>query len=155
MKFKNPLLSVKNMELSKIFYSDVLGLKVIEDWGANVTLTGGFCLQTEETWKGFIRKEDDIIYGDATEMYFEEDNFDAFIKKLETFESIKYVHPVIEFSWGQRGVKFRDPDGHIIEVGENINSVCKRFADMGMTEDEIAVRMDVPLKTVKAFLRRK
>ena len=39
MKFKNPLLVVKDMKKSKEFYKNVLVLDVIMDFGANVTLT--------------------------------------------------------------------------------------------------------------------
>lgn len=152
MKFKNPLLVVSDMEKSKKFYKDVLNLRVIMDFGANVTLTGGLCLQTKETWMGFIdAKEEDIIFGgNNAEIYFEEDDFDAFAEKLKGIDDIDYVHPVIEHRWGQRVVRFYDPDRHIIEVGENMKFVCRRFLDSGMTEEEVAVRMDVPLKFVQA-----
>ena len=152
MKFKNPLLVVSDMEKAKKFYKDVLNLRVIMDFGANVTLAGGLCLQTKETWMGFIdAKEEDIIFGgNNAEIYFEEDDFDAFAEKLKGIDDIDYVHPVIEHRWGQRVVRFYDPDRHIIEVGENIKMVCRRFLDSGMTEEEVAVRMDVPLKFVQA-----
>ena len=152
MKFKNPLLVVSDMEKSKKFYKDVLNLRVIMDFGANVTLAGGLCLQTKETWMGFIdAKEEDIIFGgNNAEIYFEEDDFDAFAEKLKGIDDIDYVHPVIEHRWGQRVVRFYDPDRHIIEVGENLKFVCRRFLDSGMTEEEVAVRMDVPLKFVQA-----
>ena len=152
MKFKNPLLVVSDMEKAKKFYKDVLNLRVIMDFGANVTLTGGLCLQTKETWMGFIdAKEEDIIFGgNNAEIYFEEDDFDAFAEKLKGIDDIDYVHPVIEHRWGQRVVRFYDPDRHIIEVGENMKFVCRRFLDRGMTEEEVAVRMDVPLKFVQA-----
>lgn len=151
MKFKNPLLVVSDMEKSKKFYKDVLNLRVIMDFGANVTLTGGLCLQTKETWMGFIyAKEEDIIFGgNNAEIYFEEDDFDAFAEKLKGIDDIDYVHPVIEHRWGQRVVRFYDPDRHIIEVGENMKFVCRRFLDSGMTEEEVAVRMDVPLKFIQ------
>lgn len=58
MKFKTPLLVVTDMEQSKKFYKDVLGLRGIMDFGANVTLTGGVCLQTKEKGK---RKWSSII----------------------------------------------------------------------------------------------
>ena len=152
MKFKNPLLVVSDMEKSKKFYEDVLGLCVILDFGANVTLTGGLCLQTKETWMEFIdAKEEDIIFGGKNaEIYFEEDDFDAFAERLKGLKNIDYVHPVIEHRWGQRVVRFYDPDKHIIEVGENLKMVCRRFLNSGMTEEEVAVRMDVPLKFVQA-----
>ena len=152
MKFQNPLLVVTDMEVSKRFYKEVLGLEVILDFGANVTLTGGVCLQTKETWMDFIgAKENEIIFcGKNAELYFEEDGFDAYADKLNSLNCVAYVHPVIEHLWGQRVVRFYDPDGHIIEVGENMKFVCRRFLDSGMTEEEVAVRMDVPMKFVQA-----
>ena len=152
MQFKNPLLVVSDMEKSKKFYKDALGLDIILDFGANVTLTGGLCLQTKETWMEFIdAKEEDIIFGGKNaEIYFEEDDFDAFAERLKDLKNIDYVHPVIEHRWGQRVVRFYDPDRHIIEVGENMKTVCRRFLDSGMTEEEVAVRMDVPLIFVQA-----
>ena len=152
MKFQNPLLVVTDMEASKKFYKEVLGLEVILDFGANVTLTGGVCLQTKETWMDFIgAKENEIIFcGKNAELYFEEDDFDAFAEKLKMMDDMVYVHPVLEHRWGQRVVRFYDPDRHIIEVGENMKTVCRRFLDSGMTEEEVAVRMDVPLIFVQA-----
>ena len=58
--------------------------------------------------------------------HFEEDNFDEFADKLKECD-VEYVHPIVEHSWGQRVVRFYDPDKHIIEVGENMKIVCKRF----------------------------
>ena len=152
MKMKNPLIVVKDMEKSKEFYREVLGLRVISDLGANAVLTGGLALQSEGSWKDFISKE--LSFGgNDSEIYFEEDNFDDFAEKLEKVSGIEYVHPVKEHRWGQRVVRFYDPDKHIIEVGENMKFVCKRFADSGMTNEEIAERMDVPVKVVNAYLR--
>ena len=88
MKFKNPLLVVTDMEASKAFYKKVLGLRVIMDFGANVTLTGGVCLQTAQSWQDFIgARTSDITYGGRdAEIYFEEDDFDKFIEKLNGCE---------------------------------------------------------------------
>ena len=49
MNLKSTLLVVKDMDASKAFYAEVLGLSVEQDFGANVTLTGGLCLQTEDS----------------------------------------------------------------------------------------------------------
>ena len=155
MKFKNPLLAVTDMEKSKSFYFQVLGLRVTADFGANVTLTGGVCLQTLDSWREFIgASEQDIIFRSKNaELYFEEDDFDSFINRLEQMDNIEYVHPVKEHSWGQRAVRIYDPDKHIIEIGENLKSVCLRFIDSGMSQQQTAERMDVPLKFVKACTR--
>ena len=154
MKLKNPLLAVRDMERSKTFYREVLGLHVVMDFGANVTLTGGLCLQTLDTWTDFLGKEvEEIRFGaNDSEVYFEEDDFDGFLKKLEQMPDIVSLG-VVEHGWGQRVVRLYDPDRHIIEVGENMKSVCRRFRDQGMTPEQIAARMEVPLKFVTGCLR--
>ena len=58
MKLKNPMLVVTDIDKSVAFYKKVFGLHVIMDFGANKTLTGGLALQTVETYKDFIRKND-------------------------------------------------------------------------------------------------
>ena len=147
MKLKNPMLVVTDIDRSVEFYNKVLGLRVVADFGANKTLTGGLSLQTAETYREFIENDNITFGGNSFEIYFEEDDFDCFLERLENC-GIEYVHPVKEHSWGQRAVRFYDPDRHIIEVGENLKSVCRRFLDSGMTPEQVAERMDVPLKFV-------
>ena len=148
MELKNTLLAVADMERSLTFYEAVLGLRVVLDFGANKTLTGGLCLQTLETWTGFLETDRVAFGGNDAELYFEEDRFDGFVRRLESLE-IQYVHPVKEHPWGQRVVRFYDPDRHILEVGENMRAVCRRFLNSGMTPEETAARMDVPVDYVR------
>ena len=152
MKLKNPLLVVTDIDKTVEFYKQVLGLHVVMDFGANKTLTGGLCLQTLETWTSFIGTSEIAFGGNSTEVYFEEDDFDKFSEKLKKLD-IEYVHPIKEHLWGQRVVRFYDPDKHIIEVGENMKVVCKRFLDSGMTPEQVAERMDVPMKFVNGCMR--
>ena len=151
MELKNPLLAVADMERSLAFYETVLGLLVVLDFGANKTLTGGLCLQTLDTWRSFLGTDQVAFGGNDAEIYFEEDRFDAFAERLSTLP-IQYVHPVKEHRWGQRVVRFYDPDRHIIEVGENLAAVCRRFLDSGLTPEQTAERMDVSLEYVRKRL---
>jgi len=154
MKFLSPMIVVSEMEKSKEFYNEVLGLEVILDFGENVTLTGGIALQTKNTWCTFIHKDEtEIIFkGNDAELYFEEDDFDRFIQKLNTIKDINFVHAVLEHSWGQRVVRLYDPDNHIIEVGESMIMVVRRFLNGGLSIEEVANRMDVPVEYVKSCL---
>ena len=137
MKIKNYMLVVKDMEKSKAFYWDALGLRTLTDLGIHAVLTGGLALQTEESWKGFTAR--DISYqGNDAELYFEEDDFDGFLDKLNKLQEIEYVHPVMEHEWGQRVVRFYDPDHHIIEVGENMKAVCRRYLEMCIRDSYMA-----------------
>lgn len=146
------MLVVNDMEKSVSFYKKVLGLRVVMDFGANKTLTGGLALQTLESWQEMIETDDVIFGGYNAEIYFEEDHFDEFVAHLKTC-AVEYVHPVKEHAWGQRVVRFYDPDKHVIEVGETLKTVCKRFLERGMTPEQVAERMDVPLKFVTGCMR--
>ena len=151
MKYTGTLIAVTDMEKSKTFYDDVLGLKVAADFGANVTLEGGVVLQTMETWKELIQSDEIALNNHAGELYFEETEMDAFLSHLQNC-GVSYVHPPLEHRWGQRVVRFYDPDHHIIEVGEDITMVIKRFAAQNMTAAQIAKRMDVPEDFVQKCL---
>lgn len=54
---------------------------------------------------------------------------------------------------GKEFFRIYDHDYHIIEIDENIKSVCQRFPDSGMTKEEIAKMMDVPFKFVNSCIR--
>lgn len=117
MKLKNVLIVVKDMEKSKKFYRDLFGLETVLDNDGNVILTEGLVLQNEEIWRGFLN-ENVIPESNSCELYFEEHDIEAFVRKLEKlYPSVKYVNRLMTHSWGQKVVRFYDPDGNLIEVG--------------------------------------
>lgn len=150
--YKGTLIAVKNIEESKKFYHDILDMNVIADFGANIQLDNGLFLQELDTWGGFINNKEVCFKNNAVELYFEVSDIDEFYKKLQA-TNIEYVHELLEHSWGQRVVRFYDLDYHIIEVAENIVMVVNRFFNSGMTETQIAMRIDVPVNYVKECLK--
>lgn len=117
MKLKNVLIVVNDIERSKAFYKELFGLDVVLDNDGNVILTEGLVLQDAKIWESFIHKEI-IPQNHATELYFEERDIEAFAKKLENYkEPIEYVNRLMQHPWGQKVIRFYDPDGNLIEVG--------------------------------------
>lgn len=151
MKYNGVLIAVSDMENSRRFYRDVLGLKAVEDFGANVTLEGGIFLQTLDTWKTFIQSDQVVLPNHAGELYFEEEDIEGFCSRLASLD-VRYVHPLFEHRWGQRVVRFYDPDGHVIEVGERLDVVIRRFFEAGLSVAETAERMDIPIGMVLSAL---
>jgi len=49
-------------------------------------------------------------------------------------------------------LRFYDYDGHIIEIGEDLKVVAKRFQAQGLTVEEIAEKLELPLEYVKQLL---
>ena len=126
MKLKNMLIVVKDIERSKAFYKDLFGLEVIADLDGNVMLTQGLVLQEARIWENFINREVAFCTNNA-ELYFEENYMDWFIEKLNLWpERMEYVIPLTTLESGQRVVSLYDPDGHLIEVRESMDSVNRR-----------------------------
>ena len=155
LRLQNPLLVVADMERSRNFYKTVLDLETVSDLGANVVLEGGLALQTLDSWAGFLGKTPGEVAfgGNDSEIYFETGDFDGFLRRLFETPSVELVHAPLEHRWGQRVVRLYDPDRHVIEVGEAISDVCRRFRDSGLDEEGIARRMDVPVEYVREQLK--
>lgn len=117
MKLKNILIVVSDMERAIAFYKDLFGLRVILDNDENVIMTEGLVLQERKIWEQFTGRET-IPKNNASELYFEESDLEAFVEKLEQYpEPVQYVNRLMEHSWGQKVIRFYDPDGNLIEVG--------------------------------------
>ena len=118
MKLKNILLVVDDIDRSIEFYHNLFGLDTAVRFEGNVILTEGLVLQERKIWDNLIGKRSVRGDGDA-ELYFEENNLDHFLEKLEHYpKPVRYLTPLTEYEWGKRVVRIYDPDGHIIEVGE-------------------------------------
>lgn len=117
MKLKNILIVVKDIEKSKQFYQDLFGLELVLDNDGNMILTEGLVLQDETIWKSFLGK-DIVPENNSCELYFEERDIEGFIQKLEAYyPKVQYVNRLMTHSWGQKVIRFYDPDGNLIEVG--------------------------------------
>lgn len=117
MKLKNILIVVKDIERSRQFYHDLFGLETVLAQEGNMILTEGLVLQDEKIWRGFLGK-DVIPENNSCELYFEESEIEAFVQKLEKlYPAVPYVNKLMAHSWGQKVIRFYDPDGNLIEVG--------------------------------------
>ena len=123
MKLKNILIVVKDIEKSRQFYHDLFGIDLVLDNDGNMILTEGLVLQDERIWKNFLGK-DIVSKSNSCELYFEEQDIDVFIEKLERmYPNIEYVNRLMTHSWGQRVIRFYDLDGNLIEVGTPMESI--------------------------------
>ena len=152
MKYTCVVISVANINAARRFYQDLFGLEVYQDYGKNIAFTCGLALQQDFDWLVNIPKEKVLKKSNNAEIVFEEQDFDGFLNKLKEYPDIEYLGEVIEHSWGQRVIRFYDPDGHIIEVGEDMKMVIRRFLNAGMTMEEVSERMDVSIRDIERLL---
>lgn len=141
------------MEKAIAFYEEVIGDRVAMNFGENVQFESGFSLQEMKKWKSMIHSNNVRRKSNDAELYFEENDFDNFLEYLKEFPEIQYVHPVEEAPWGQRIIRFYDPDFHIIEVGEPMDAVINRLLKSGMTVDQVSEKSQYPIEYVKRFAK--
>ncbi|MFA0833694.1 MAG: VOC family protein [Methanobacterium formicicum] len=160
IKYICPLITVQDIDKSRKFYEDVLKQEVEMDHRANVAFKDGFAIHDAEHYNELLG-ESSAIHGNVNknanvnknfmELYFESEEMDSVQEKLESL-NCRFVHKTRVQPWGQRVLRFYDPDGYIIEVGEPLEFVVRRFAGHGFSTEEIAERCSVPLEFVKRTL---
>lgn len=127
MKFINPIPFVRDIQRSKAFYQQTIGLKVLEDFGNFVLFETGFAIHEGRSLEETVwRKAADVSepYGRRNLLlYFEHDDVDAAFENIAPH--VELIHPVERQAWGQRVFRFYDPDRHAVEVGEPQNRIAK------------------------------
>lgn len=153
MKAVSTMLVVRDMDRSVEFYKAVLGRKILSDFGANKTLTGGLALQTLDSYRNFIETDRVSFGGNQFELYFEADDFDAFIKKLRKHR-IEYVHPRQGAQLGAAvSSVFTIPTGISLKSEKGWNPFAGVLSPGGLTPEQTATRMDVPLDYVNRLIK--
>ncbi|OCO99374.1 MULTISPECIES: VOC family protein [unclassified Ensifer] len=123
MRFVNPIPFVRDINRSKEFYEERLGLTVLEDFGTFVLFASGFAIHEGRSLEQTVWRSEPVSterYGRRNLLlYFEHDDVDAAFERIAPH--VELIHPVERQAWGQRVFRFYDPDGHAIEVGEPQN----------------------------------
>ncbi len=155
IKYICPLITVQDIGKSRKFYEEVLNQELEIDHGANITFKGGLAIHDVEHFQGLLGKSSPInIPGEKNfmELYFESEDLDGLQEKLKLIDA-KFVHKITEQPWGQRVMRFYDPDGYIIEVGEPLEFVVRRFASQGLSIEEISQKSSMPIEFVQMVLK--
>lgn len=154
MKYTCALLSVADITAARKFYEDLFGLELFQDYGRNISFTCGLALQQDFDWLVHLPKERIGKKSNNMEICFEEPDFDGFLEKLKKYPDLEFLGDVVEHDWGQRVVRFYDLDGHIIEVGEDMKMVIRRFLNSGMTMEETSVKMGASVEDLTKLLNQ-
>ena len=159
------LLNVEDFARSRSFYETVMEQEIA---GVNcddhINYVSGLALQLD--YKGIVEGSDKFSAtptgaklevknkANSYQIAFEVEDIDYWQTKIKA-SGAHIIHDVHEYVWGQRVIRFYDPDGHIIELGEDIALLAKRFLAQGLTEQDIAERFGSPLEEVQQLLDAK
>jgi len=88
------------------------------------------------------------------EMCFTTERIDEVSQRLSQIK-IRYLHRMEEETWGQKTIRFFDPENNLIEVGESIPAFVKRLFNSGMSIEEVASKTGVESGKVKDIVQNK
>lgn len=173
MRLQSTVLFVSDIGQSKNFYRDFLDQEVMQDGIFNVTFASGLALYQKGRECGLscdfeapddqlpqdIRKRMDagraVEPGEPgepeMEIYFETDDILGCTHAV--YEAgIPIFHPLVEKPWGQRVFRFYDPDRHLIEVGEAMDTVVRRYANANIPPEDIAEKTFMSVAAINRIL---
>lgn len=150
MKYQGCLLAVRDIAVSKHFYEKVLHQSAIMDIGVHVTFEG-FSLQQSYAELAGLDADSVKEQSHNFQVYFEVEDLDKVYAEMRSIPDLQWVHEIKEYPWGQRDIRIYDPDRHIVEIAEDMNTVIKRFLKQGMSEEEVSKHTMYPIEAIKAI----
>ncbi len=152
MKFHSSVIFVKDIEKSKDFYVQMLNQEIEHDFGKNIILKSGLTIweiQPEHVISKTLKTK---VNSNKFELYFETELIEKKHKQLKN-ENIDFLHEIHEEPWGQRTIRFFDPDKHLLEIGEPLPIFIKNMFKRGLSAKQITEKSGVPIATVESFLK--
>jgi catechol 2,3-dioxygenase-like lactoylglutathione lyase family enzyme len=155
IQYRSVVLLCSDISVSKQFYQELFDLPVELDIGGLVTFA---CRMS--SWDKKIALF--LLYPDAEqvtnpdkpaqEIYFETDEIMEFADKILE-KKIPVLHRIQLTPWNQQTIRFFDPDGNLIEVGESMEHVVKRMGNKGLSPEQIAEKTMMPVEFISSVLK--
>ncbi len=154
LKFILPLIVVENVAASRRFYEDCLEQKVLHDFGEDVQFEGGFSIHQRahfQTLLGDEKRYPITLKSNSGELYFEAENLDMAQERLK-LAGVNFIHEIEEQPWGQRVMRLYDLDGHILEIGESMESSILQLHEQDLSMEEIVKKTGMSTEYVEGLL---
>jgi catechol 2,3-dioxygenase-like lactoylglutathione lyase family enzyme len=143
IKFTGMLIVVEDIARARAFYEHVLEQRPLMDFGANVEYEGHFSIHLKSLHQETIGDRPILTQPNDTELYFEAADMEAIQERLQQ-HGVEFVHELREQPWGTLSMRFYDPDGHMLEVGEPMDVTARRLHRSGMTVEQIIQKTGLP-----------
>ncbi|MDF1571254.1 MAG: VOC family protein [Bacteroidales bacterium] len=154
VNFHSSVVFCNDLPKQREFYEKFLGQKVKQDLGGCIVFQNGFTLwQLEEKYP--ISRELGYTYepiGNRNlELCFETEAIEDSVEKV-LLSDLRILHNLEEEEWGQYTIRFYDPEGNLVEIGESLRTMVKRMQQSGLGIDEIAKKSGLHKRMVENLL---
>lgn len=154
IKYQGTLLSVKDLEKSKKFYTNIFGEELKMELKNYIVFKSGLSLSAKFHQLISKQKVEIKYHGIDHELYYEVNDFDAFISKLSTINNLVYLNKPYITPWNQKVVRIFDPDFHIIEIGESMESIIFHLLNSGKSKEEIVTLTQFPIEIINEIAQK-
>ncbi|MHC1776606.1 MAG: VOC family protein [Lentimicrobium sp.] len=148
--FHSTVIITEEFEQMKLFYYEILQQKIEFDFGNCIGFKNGLSLwKLKEEYPISIKlgRTFDKSGNKNLEICFETDDFESVVENLKKYR-LNYLHEETEELWGQKTIRFYDPENNLVEIGETIPCFVKRFRNQGLSLAEVSKRTSVPIEIV-------
>jgi len=152
MKYESTALFVSNIEKSKQFYRDIIGLDIMMDNVIHVAFISGLNIwDSASAYNVIFNKENEASHGHKMELCFASENIQKDYEKISQTET-EIINPLFEQPWSQLAFRVYDPDGNIVEIAESIQDTFRRLLDDGLTMAQVSERTHTSESDIKKML---
>ncbi len=154
LQFHSSVLFCNNLQKQREFYEIFLNQEVANDIGKCIMFKSKFSLwQLDDSFP--IAKELGYTYehiGNRNlELCFETDHFEDSVEKV-ILSDCRILHNVEEEEWGQYTIRFYDPEGNLVEIGESMKCFVNRMHDGGMDIKKIEKKTGLHSELISGLL---
>lgn len=119
IRYRHSIALVRDMEESKHFYRDILGLTIVQDFDTFVLFQEDFAIHRADLFYEYINKpyHGEKMGRDNVDFYFTTTELSKVRDKLKESQ-VEFIHDIKQMAWGEKVIRIYDPDGHILEIGD-------------------------------------
>ncbi len=154
LQFHSSVIFCNDLLKQREFYETFLNQEIEIDLGSYLIFKSKFSLwQLNDDF--LISRELGYSYehiGNRNlQLCFETENFEDAIENV-ILSDFRILHNVEEEQWGQYTIRFYDPEGNLVEIGESMKCFVNRLHEAGMDDKEISEKTGYNVKLVKELL---
>ncbi|MEX0986770.1 MAG: VOC family protein [Bacteroidales bacterium] len=157
LQYHSSVIFCSDLDKQREFYEKFLAQNIKQDLGDCLVFENGFTL-----WK--LDKQFPIstelgytyepIGNRNLELCFETEYFEEAVEKV-LLSNLRILHNVAEEKWGQYTIRFYDPEGNLVEIGETQQCMAVRMKSGGMNVAEITKKSGMKKEIVEKLLKQK
>lgn len=119
IRFRNSIALVRDIEESKHFYRDIIGLTIVRDFKTFVLFQNNFAIHRADLFYEYLDKpyQGEKMGHNNIDFYLTTTELEHVRDKLKE-NQVEFIHDIRQMAWGEKVIRIYDPDGHILEIGD-------------------------------------